>query len=85
MTILLLLDTIFSIFDFTFHMVYGHGGYPGIRGYQGLVALASTIGVSDSLLESVGVVWYGMVYIVPYGTNFMVRHGMVWFGMPLSQ
>ena len=46
----------------------GRGGYLGIRGYQGWVALASTIGGSDSLMESVGMVWYGMVwYVILYG------------------
>ena len=58
----------FSILNFTcftFRLLYGHGGYLGIRGYQGLVALAATIGGSDSLLKSDGVVWYGW-YMVNY-------------------
>ena len=81
----------FSILNFTcftFCLLYGHGGYLGIRGYQGLVALAATIGGSDVWFGMVGIwltiVWYDrawyamrltMVYIA------IIGHGMAWYGM----
>ena len=65
---------ILSIFHLKFHMFHMQldGWSWGLSGYQRVSglgrALASTIGGSDSLMESVGMVWYGMVWcVISYG------------------
>ena len=72
--VILLFKTILFIFHLKFPMfdMQLDGWSWGLSGYQRVSglgrALASTIGGSDSLMESVGMVWYGMVwYVIWYG------------------